>query len=70
MGAAYHDYGGKNTELTDIHTQAPDKELIFSESSIGTWNDGRNLSKRLMEDMKNVPWALLTSGARPCWYGT
>ena len=54
VGAAYHDYGGNNSELTDIHTQAPDKELIFSESSIGTWNDGRNLSKRLMDDMKNV----------------
>ena len=54
VGAAYHDYGGSNTELTDIHNQAPDKELIFSESSIGTWNDGRNLSKRLIEDMKNV----------------
>ena len=57
VGAAYHDYGGNNTELTDIHNQAPDKELIFSESSIGEWNDGRNLSKRLMEDMKNVTLA-------------
>lgn len=54
VGAAYHDYGGSNAELSDIHKQASDKELIFSESSIGTWNDGRNLSKRLMEDMKNV----------------
>ncbi len=54
VGSAYHDYGGSNAELTDIHNQATDKELIFSESSIGTWNDGRNLSKRLMEDMKNV----------------
>lgn len=54
VGAAYHDYGGNNSELTDIHNQATDKELIFSESSIGTWNDGRNLSKRLMEDMKNI----------------
>lgn len=54
VGAAYHDYGGSNSELTDIHNQAPDKELIFSESSIGTWNDGRNLSKRLIDDMKNV----------------
>lgn len=54
VGAAYHDYGGSNTELTDIHNQANDKELIFSESSIGTWNDGRNLSKRLIEDMRNV----------------
>ncbi|MBO1363645.1 glucosylceramidase [Prevotella sp. A2931] len=54
VGAAYHDYGGNNEELTDIHNQAADKELIFSESSIGVWNDGRNLGKRLMEDMKNV----------------
>ena len=54
VGAAYHDYGGSNDELTDIYTQAPDKSLIFSESSIGEWNDGRNLSTRLMADMKNV----------------
>lgn len=33
---------------------APDKSLIFSESSIGEWNDGRNLKTRLMADMKNV----------------
>lgn len=54
VGAAYHDYGGSNNELSDIHSKAEDMELIFSESSIGTWNDGRNLSKRLMEDMRNV----------------
>ena len=54
VGAAYHDYGGSNTELDDIYTKAPDKELIFSESSIGTWNNGRNLSARLLPDMKNV----------------
>lgn len=54
VGAAYHDYGGTNNELTDIHNQASDKELIFSESSIGTWNDGRNLAKRLTADMKNI----------------
>jgi glucosylceramidase len=54
VGAAYHDYGGSNTELDDIYAQAPDKELIFSESSIGTWNDGRNLAARLLPDMKNI----------------
>ncbi|MDR0763922.1 MAG: glucosylceramidase [Bacteroidales bacterium] len=43
-GAAYHHYGGDRSELTDIHSQRPDKELIFSEGSIGTWNDGRNLA--------------------------
>jgi glucosylceramidase len=54
VGAAYHDYGGTNEELDDIYAQAPEKSLIFSESSIGVWNDGRNLSKRLLEDMKNI----------------
>lgn len=54
VGAAYHDYGGSNTELEDIYAKAPEKSLIFSESSIGTWNNGRDLSKRLMADMKNV----------------
>lgn len=57
VGAAYHDYGGNNSELTDINNQRPDKELIFSETSIGTWNNGRDLSKRLMADMKNVALA-------------
>ena len=54
VGAAFHDYGGSNTELTDIYEKAPGKGLIFSESSIGTWNNGHDLSKRLVADMKNV----------------
>ena len=54
VGSAWHDYGGSVTELDDINQKAPDKEVIFTETSIGTWNDGRNLSKRLIEDMKNV----------------
>ena len=54
-GAAYHDYGGTSDELVDIYTKAPQKALIFSESSIGTWNDGRNLATRLMADMNIDP---------------
>ena len=54
VGAAYHDYGGDSSELTDIHNQAQDKELIFSESSIGEWNNGRDLSVRLIDDMKTT----------------
>ena len=54
VGAAYHNYGGSETELDDIRKQAPEKELIFSETSIGTWNDGRNLQKRLLDDMEHV----------------
>ncbi|MDR1369675.1 MAG: glucosylceramidase [Dysgonamonadaceae bacterium] len=53
-GSAYHSYGGNRAELLDIHDKYPNKELIFTETSIGTWNDGRNLSVRLMEDMLEV----------------
>ncbi len=53
-GAAYHNYGGNRSELLNIQRQSPDKELIFTETSIGTWNDGRNLGKRLLADMEDV----------------
>lgn len=53
-GAAYHNYGGNKSELLDIHGRYPDRELIFTETSIGTWNDGRNLEVRLMDDMRDV----------------
>lgn len=54
VGAAYHDYGGSSDELLDIFSKAPTKDLIFSESSIGEWNNGHDLGKRLMADMQNV----------------
>ncbi|MDR2065703.1 MAG: glucosylceramidase [Prevotellaceae bacterium] len=50
-GAAFHNYGGNRSELLNIHNKYPNKELLFSEASIGKWNDGKNLSVRLMEDM-------------------
>lgn len=53
-GAAYHNYGGDKSELLDIHAKYPNKELVFTETSIGTWNDGRNLGARLIEDMREV----------------
>jgi glucosylceramidase len=53
-GAAYHDYGGSRDELLDIHDKAPDKSLIFTETSIGEWNDGRNLEERLVRDMEQI----------------
>ncbi len=53
-GAAYHNYGGDKNELTLVHNAAPGKDLVFSETSIGTWNDGQNLSKRLLDDMQEV----------------
>ncbi len=53
-GAAYHNYGGDKAELLNIHNQRPDKELVFTETSIGEWNEGRNLEKRLTDDMREV----------------
>lgn len=53
-GAAFHNYGGNREELNNVHNINPEKELLFTETSIGTWNSGRDLSKRLMEDMKEV----------------
>ncbi|NDV80496.1 glycoside hydrolase family 30 beta sandwich domain-containing protein [Bacteroides sp. 51] len=53
-GAAYHNYGGNKSELNRIQSTRPDKELVFTETSIGMWNDGRNLNRRLMEDMREV----------------
>lgn len=53
-GAAFHNYGGNKAELLNVHNQRPDKELVFTETSIGEWNNGRNLETRLMEDMREV----------------
>jgi len=53
-GAAYHNYGGRPTELLRIHEEAPDKELLFTEASIGTWNNGRDLEVSLLRDVKEL----------------
>lgn len=53
-GSAFHNYGGSPEELTNVFNAAPGKELVFTETSIGEWNDGRNLSTRLVDDMEQV----------------
>lgn len=52
-GAAYHSYGGSPTELDAIHKAAPNKNLYFTEQSIGTWNY-QNFGQSLMSEMKNT----------------
>lgn len=63
-GAAYHNYGGTKDELLDIYAKAPDKELVFTETSIGTWNNGRDISSRLMEDMAEVALGTVNNWCR------
>ena len=53
-GCAWHDYGGRYTEVDDIQQKAPNMEHIFTETSIGKWNDGRNLDKHLVNDFNNL----------------
>ena len=53
-GAAYHDYGGNRSELLNVYQRAPEKDLIFTESSIGTWNNGHDLSKTLLSNMESI----------------
>ena len=37
-GSAWHNYGGKVTTLDKVHSAFPDKDIFFTEASIGTWN--------------------------------
>lgn len=63
-GAAYHNYGGNREELNRVHAEHPDKELVFTETSIGTWNRGRDLSRRLMDDMREVALGTVNNWCR------
>jgi glucosylceramidase len=51
-GAAYHSYGGSSDELINIHDQRPDKELIFTEASIGGWSNGRDLESNFANNVE------------------
>ena len=51
-GSAWHNYGGSPTILSNIHASAPDKEIYFTEASIGTWN--YNFGDCLITDFKNI----------------
>lgn len=53
-GAAYHNYGGNKDELDNMHDAFPDKELIFTESTQGDWNDGSNFAAKFIGDMEEI----------------
>ena len=37
-GSAWHNYGGSVSVLDGVHSCFPDKEIYFTEASIGSWN--------------------------------
>ena len=51
-GSAWHNYGGSVTELKHIASGAPDKEIYFTEASIGTWN--YDFKKCLYTDFNSI----------------
>ncbi|MGB9747958.1 MAG: glycoside hydrolase family 30 protein [Bacteroidales bacterium] len=51
-GAAYHAYGGDKSELLNVHQAAPNKNLYFTEMSIGSW--GYSFNDDLMWSMKEL----------------
>lgn len=53
-GAAYHNYEGNKDELDNMHDAFPDKELIFTESTQGDWNDGSNFAAKFIGDMEEI----------------
>ena len=53
-GAAYHAYGGDKSELLNVHNARPDKNLYFTEMSIGLWGSGYSFAEDLMWNMREV----------------
>ncbi|MCR5710435.1 MAG: glucosylceramidase [Bacteroidales bacterium] len=51
-GTAWHNYGGSVTTLDRIHERFPDKDIFFTEASIGTWN--YNYEKCLIDDFREI----------------
>ena len=49
-GAAFHSYGGDPTAMGDFHSNTTDMEAIYTETSLGNWNDGRTMSGKFVGD--------------------
>ncbi len=52
-GSAWHNYGGNVATLDRVHSQYPDKEIYFTEASIGTWNYN-DFGVQLLNDFRDI----------------
>ena len=52
QGSAWHNYGGNVSVLDGVHARFPDKEIYFTEASIGTWN--YSFEDCLINDFRDV----------------
>lgn len=51
-GSAWHNYGGSVSVLDNVHSSFPDKEIYFTEASIGTWN--YSFDSCLINDFRDI----------------
>jgi glucosylceramidase len=51
-GTAWHNYGGSEGALDLVNSRFPDKEIYFTEASIGTWN--YNFDTCLLDDFRHI----------------
>ena len=61
-GSAWHNYGGRVSELDHIAEAYPDKEIVFTEASIGTWN--YDFGKCLVNDFASIFVGTMARGGR------
>ena len=51
-GSAWHSYGGNVSTLDKVHAAFPDKDIYFTEASIGSW--GYSFEGSLINDFRDV----------------
>ena len=61
-GTAWHNYGGRPSTLDGVREAYPDKEIFFTEASIGTWN--YDFGKCVVEDFASIFIGTLDRGGR------
>lgn len=61
-GAAYHAYGGFNTEMDYVTSKYPNKNLYFTEIAIGEWN--YNFQGDLMWNTREIGIGTLNKGSK------
>ena len=59
-GSAWHSYGGNVRELDEIQAAYPDKDIYFTEASIGEWN--YDFAKCLLQDYSDLFLGTLKRG--------
>lgn len=61
-GSAWHSYGGSVSELDNIRASAPEKDIYFTEASIGEWN--YNFERCLVDDFSSIFLGTLRRGGK------